>query len=53
MECCESILTFNPNIDTLKINDETGRDFFLLGFYFEVFRNQNESNTLTHDLKDN
>lgn len=36
-----------------KINDETGRDFLLLGFYYEIFRNQTESNTLTPDLKDN
>lgn len=25
-----------------KINDETGRDFFMIGYYYEIFRNKNE-----------
>lgn len=25
-----------------KINDETGRDFFMIGYYYELFRNNNE-----------
>ena len=24
-----------------KINDETGRDFFMIGYYYEIFRNKN------------
>ena len=37
-----------------KINDETGKDFFVIGYYFEIFRN-NSSNSVEVDqnMKDN
>lgn len=36
-----------------KINDETGRDFLLVGFYFDILKNKTESNIFVPDLKDN
>lgn len=35
-----------------KINDETGRDFFVLGFYYEIFR-KDAARQHGHELKDN
>lgn len=36
-----------------KINDETGRDFFQIGYFIELFRNQSKSYISNSDLKDN
>jgi hypothetical protein len=36
-----------------KINDETGRDFFQIGYYIELFRKQATSQTLDTNTKDN
>ena len=36
-----------------KINDETGRDFFVLGYYYEISRKSNKKNVQDFDLKDN
>jgi Protein of unknown function (DUF2490) len=36
-----------------KINDETGRDFFQLGYYIEIFRKQPAAKTIGADGKDN
>ncbi len=36
-----------------KINDETGRDFFQVGYFIEIFRKQSTHNTVDTDLKDN
>lgn len=36
-----------------KINDETGRDFFQIGYFLELFNNQSSNNTTNTDLKDN
>ncbi|MCC6279205.1 MAG: DUF2490 domain-containing protein [Saprospiraceae bacterium] len=36
-----------------KINDETGRDFLLVGYFIEIFRKQSTNNTIDTDLKDN
>lgn len=36
-----------------KINDEIGRDFLVLGFYFEMFRKETLSRQSIHEIKDN
>lgn len=36
-----------------RINDETGRDFLVLGFFVELFRKESPSNTIDTDIKDN
>ncbi|MFO0357555.1 MAG: DUF2490 domain-containing protein [Sphingobacteriaceae bacterium] len=36
-----------------KINDETGRDFFQIGFFVELFRKTAENSSIDTDLKDN
>ena len=36
-----------------KINDETGRDFLMLGFYFDLFRKQESIKTNEGEMKDN
>ncbi|MBL7766043.1 MAG: DUF2490 domain-containing protein [Chitinophagaceae bacterium] len=36
-----------------KINDETGRDFLVLGFYYELFRNLRLKPETDQSLKDN
>ena len=36
-----------------KINDETGRDFLQIGFFFEIFRKQSSNINYDIDLKDN
>jgi long-subunit fatty acid transport protein len=36
-----------------KINDETGRDFFQVGVFFEIFRRQSSANDSDTDIKDN
>lgn len=36
-----------------KINDETGRDFFQIGYFIEIFRKQTTHYTIDSDLKDN
>lgn len=36
-----------------KINDETGRDFLVLGLYFDLFRNGNAKSATDSELKDN
>ena len=36
-----------------KINDETGRDFLVVGFYYELFRKLTEKNETENQLKDN
>lgn len=36
-----------------RINDETGRDFFVLGFYFELFRKSTPVSSQPGELKDN
>ena len=36
-----------------KINDETGRDFLVLGFYYEIFRKANSRPEADNELKDN
>jgi Protein of unknown function (DUF2490) len=36
-----------------KINDETGRDFFQLGFFIELFRKQPAKRIVENDIKDN
>jgi hypothetical protein len=36
-----------------KINDETGRDFFQIGYYIELFRKQATNQTLDTNTKDN
>ncbi len=36
-----------------KINDETGRDFLQIGFFFEIFRKQSKNTNYDIDLKDN
>lgn len=36
-----------------KINDETGRDFLVLGYYYELFRKTNSKREQENELKDN
>ena len=36
-----------------KINDETGRDFLVVGFYYELFRKGNSKSEVENELKDN
>ncbi len=36
-----------------KINDETGRDFLVVGFYYELFRKSASTNGTENELKDN
>jgi hypothetical protein len=36
-----------------KINDETGRDFFVLGFYYELFRKLSNVKDFNNELIDN
>jgi Protein of unknown function (DUF2490) len=36
-----------------KINDETGRDFFQLGFFIELFRKQSPARIAETDIKEN
>lgn len=37
-----------------KINDETGKDFFVIGYYFEIFRNNStKSAEVDQNMKDN
>jgi hypothetical protein len=36
-----------------RINDETGRDFFVMGFYFELFRKADPVTIQPGELKDN
>lgn len=36
-----------------RINDETGRDFFVMGFYFELFRKADPATIQPGELKDN
>ena len=36
-----------------KINDETGRDFFQIGYFVELFRKSSLNNTNDTDIKDN
>lgn len=36
-----------------KINDETGRDFLVMGFYFEIFREVKSNENSEIELKDN
>ena len=36
-----------------KINDETGRDFLQIGFFFEIFRQQSKNTNYDIDIKDN
>lgn len=36
-----------------KINDETGRDFLVLGLYFDLFRNGTAKSATDSELKDN
>jgi hypothetical protein len=36
-----------------KINDETGRDFFQIGYFFELFKNKSVGSDNIIDLKDN
>jgi Protein of unknown function (DUF2490) len=36
-----------------KINDETGRDFLVIGFYYELFRKQASKTVQENELKDN
>jgi hypothetical protein len=36
-----------------KINDETGRDFFQIGYYIELFRKTSQNTSIDTDIKDN
>ncbi len=36
-----------------KINDETGKDYFQIGLFIELFRHQSSNNSIDTDLKDN
>jgi hypothetical protein len=36
-----------------KINDETGKDFFVLGFYYEIFRKSSPEKEVENEIKDN
>ncbi len=57
-------LNYKPNLTTViqvgylhqfdyKINDETGRDFLQIGFFFELFHKPSEKEIEDIDLKDN
>jgi len=36
-----------------KINDETGRSFFVIGYYFELFRKSTSKSESKNEIKDN
>jgi hypothetical protein len=36
-----------------KINDETGKDFFVLGFYYEIYRKSSTQKEVDSEIKDN
>ena len=36
-----------------KINDETGKDFIVVGFYYEIFRKSSLNSEVDHEMKDN
>lgn len=36
-----------------KINDETGRDFFQIGYFIELFRKSSQNTAIDSDIKDN
>ncbi|MGL4597705.1 MAG: DUF2490 domain-containing protein [Bacteroidia bacterium] len=36
-----------------RINDETGRDFFQIGYYIELFRKQASNTIIDNEIKDN
>jgi hypothetical protein len=36
-----------------KINDETGRDFFQIGYFIELFRKTSQNKAIDSDIKDN
>lgn len=36
-----------------KINDETGRDFLVVGFYYEIFRKETSNTVSDNELNDN
>ena len=36
-----------------KINDETGKDFIVLGFYHEIFRKSSTEQEIEIEIKDN
>jgi hypothetical protein len=36
-----------------KINDETGRDFFQIGYFIELFRKTSQNTIIDSDIKDN
>ncbi len=36
-----------------KINDETGRDFFQIGYFIELFRKSSSNKIIYNDIKDN
>ena len=36
-----------------KINDETGRDFFQIGYFIELFGKTSQNTTIDNDVKDN
>lgn len=36
-----------------KINDETGRSFFQIGYFIELFRKESEGTVIHNDIKDN
>jgi hypothetical protein len=36
-----------------KINDETGRDFFQIGYFIELFRKTSQNTAIDSDIKDN
>ena len=36
-----------------KINDETGKDFIVLGFYYEIFRKSSKEKEIEIEIKDN
>ena len=42
--------TYLPNY---KINDETGRSFFQIGYFIELFRKESEDTVIHNDIKDN
>ena len=36
-----------------KINDETGKDFIVLGFYYEIYRKSSANKEVESEIKDN
>jgi hypothetical protein len=36
-----------------KINDETGRDFLIIGFYYDIFRKSTSKQEYNNEIKDN